>query len=218
MHYEFPYISHLDEVREVIQELPEFIIAEREWGYVANYLVSHPDTFPQVKTAGGSAKMRNEALRAKAIRRECRGLIFDRNGTLISRPFHKFFNVNERNETQSHLIDLDQPHVILEKLDGCLSADTMVETPYGNMPMKDICESDTEIPVRAYDHASRQDVWAQVQGKSIKESTDNWYRVTLHDGRSIELTDNHKVWCVNKGAYLTVADLEEGDEVQSLND
>jgi RNA ligase len=120
VHYEFPYISHLDEVREVIQELPEFIIAEREWGYVANYLVSHPDTFPQVKTAGGSAKMRNEASRAKAIRRECRGLIFDRNGTLISRPFHKFFNVNERDETQSHLIDLDQPHVILEKLDGSM--------------------------------------------------------------------------------------------------
>ena len=55
-----------------------------------------------------------------AIRRECRGLIFDTEGWIMSRPFHKFFNVNEREETQTHLIDMSQPHVIMEKMDGSM--------------------------------------------------------------------------------------------------
>jgi RNA ligase len=54
------------------------------------------------------------------VRRECRGLTFAPDGRLISRPFHKFFNVGERGETQPDLVDLAAPHVILEKLDGSM--------------------------------------------------------------------------------------------------
>ena len=120
MKYEFPRITHLDEVRAVIKDLPEFIIAERDWGFAVNYLVSGPDTFPGVHTAGGSPRMREEATRAKSIRRECRGLLFYPDGRIMSRRLHKFWNVNERDETQLHRIDLGQPHVILEKLDGSM--------------------------------------------------------------------------------------------------
>ena len=120
MKYEFPRITHLDEVRAVIKDLPEFIIAERDWGFAVNYLVSGPDTFPGVHTAGGSLRMREEATRAKSIRRECRGLLFYPDGRIMSRRLHKFWNVNERDETQLHRIDLGQPHVILEKLDGSM--------------------------------------------------------------------------------------------------
>jgi RNA ligase len=120
MKYQFPIIEHLDDVRPAIEGRDEFIIAEREWGYVVNYMVAMADTFPEVKTAGGSAKMREEANRYKAIRRECRGLLFDKSGKVMARRLHKFFNVNERDETQFHAIDFTQPHVILEKLDGSM--------------------------------------------------------------------------------------------------
>jgi RNA ligase len=120
MNYEFPVITHIDQVIDVIKDSKEFIVAEREWGFVVNYLVSGPDTFPTVTTAGGSKKMRDAATRAKAIRRECRGMIFSKDGRLISRPFHKFFNVNERDETRADRIDLGQRHTILEKLDGSM--------------------------------------------------------------------------------------------------
>ena len=55
VNYIFPTITHLDDVRDIIKDLPEFVIAEREWGWAVNYLVSGADTFPEVKTAGGSA-------------------------------------------------------------------------------------------------------------------------------------------------------------------
>jgi RNA ligase len=45
----------------------------------------------------------------------------------MSRRLHKFFNVNERDETQHHLLDLSQPHVILEKLDGSMITPMVVD-------------------------------------------------------------------------------------------
>lgn len=129
MHYKFPEIRHINDVLPAIEGRDEFVVAERDWGKVVNYLVVMPDTFPEVKTAGGSARMREEADRIKAIRRECRGLLFDVDGRIMGRRLHKFFNVNERDETQLGRIDLSRPHVILDKLDGSMI--TPVYTPDG---------------------------------------------------------------------------------------
>ena len=110
MNYKFPEIRTIDDVLPHIEGRSEFIVAEREFGTVINYMVSMADTFDMAgpDDLGG------------AIRRECRGLIFDTEGRIMSRPFHKFFNVNERLETMSHYIDMFQPHVIMEKMDGSM--------------------------------------------------------------------------------------------------
>jgi RNA ligase len=55
-----------------------------------------------------------------ALRRECRGIVFDKEGNILRRPYHKFFNLNERDETQFSQVDLSKPHSILEKLDGSM--------------------------------------------------------------------------------------------------
>jgi RNA ligase len=120
MNYKFPEIRTIKDVLPHIEGREEFIVAEREGYTVINYAVSMEDTFPPIKVAGGSAKMRAERALTNAMRRECRGLIFYPNGDLMSRPFHKFFNVNEKEETQINRIDLSQPHVILEKMDGSM--------------------------------------------------------------------------------------------------
>jgi RNA ligase len=61
------------------------------------------------------------------VRRELRGIVFDTaTGDIIRRPFHKFFNVNEREETQDHVVDLSRDHYILEKLDGSMIAPFIV--------------------------------------------------------------------------------------------
>lgn len=111
--YRFPVIEHLDEVREAIAGADEFIIAEREFGYVVNYLVNMgEETFPAVTDSHEG--------RLAAIRRECRGLIFDKNKKVIARRYHKFFNVNERQETHQSIVPLHYSHNILEKLDGSM--------------------------------------------------------------------------------------------------
>ena len=135
MNYEFPIIKHLDDVRPAIEGRDEFIIAERDWGYVVNYMVALSDTFPPVldneywcpgckmpvsETEGCGSQRCPETVNLAAIRRECRGLLFHKDGTIMSRRLHKFFNVNERDETQFYEIDFNRPHVILEKLDGSM--------------------------------------------------------------------------------------------------
>ena len=110
MKYPFPTIHTIDDVLPHIKGRDEFIVAEKEGYTVINYVVSMPDTFAMV----GSDDL------GGAIRRECRGLTFDTHGKIISRPFHKFFNVGERVETQPHAIDVSKPHVVLEKMDGSM--------------------------------------------------------------------------------------------------
>lgn len=108
---QFPVIEHIDQVREAIKDRPEFIEAPREFrdGHgvlheytVFNYMVAHTDSFDC------------------PIRRECRGLIFDYKGEVLSRRFHKFFNLGEKEETFPENIDWNSSHVLMEKRDGSM--------------------------------------------------------------------------------------------------
>ena len=110
MHYKFPEIHTIDDILPHIAGRDEFIVAEKDDYRVINYVVAMADTFD----------MTDENDLTGAIRRECRGLIFDSKGHIMSRPFHKFFNANEREETQMHILDMSQPHVIMEKMDGSM--------------------------------------------------------------------------------------------------
>ena len=115
MKYTFPHIDHIDQVRDAIKAHggTEFIEAERDGFTVFNYLVNMPDTFPSIDNL---IINKDHA----AILRECRGLTFYPDGTVAARKFHKFFNLNERRETDFPKVDWTMDHVILEKLDGSM--------------------------------------------------------------------------------------------------
>lgn len=114
MRYKFPHITNLSQVEEAIKGRDEFVVAEREFGYVVNYLVNFEDTFPRLNTKDPAL---NELY---AIRRECRGIKFDKDGELLARTLHKFFNMNERPETEQQNVDFEVPYVLLKKLDGSM--------------------------------------------------------------------------------------------------
>jgi RNA ligase len=106
----FPRIDNIDQVREAIKGRDEFFEKECEvltghgiYKYhVFNYMVSHTDSFDC------------------PVRRECRGLIFDANGKVLSRRFHKFFNLGEKDETFFMNVDWSRPHVLQTKMDGSM--------------------------------------------------------------------------------------------------
>lgn len=106
MNYKFPVIEHIDQIREAIKGREEFIEADRGDYIVFNYLVAYTDSFDC------------------ELRRECRGLIFNPQGKVLSRRFHKFFNMGEREETLNP--DLTKEHIILEKLDGSMITPLML--------------------------------------------------------------------------------------------
>lgn len=107
--FQFVHITHLDDVRHAISE--DFFLAERDWGYVINY---HINAFPEINDS-----MTDEEKALEYIRREFRGIKFAKDGTILARPFHKFFNWGEK-EAEMAQFDFNQPFVIMDKLDGSM--------------------------------------------------------------------------------------------------
>lgn len=107
----FPVIANISDVLPAIEGDSSFIVADRGDHIIVNYVVAGAETFPPIMT-------RNDA-----IRRECRGITFDKaSGRIIRRPYAKFFNLSEREETQPHNIDFSKSHHVLCKLDGSMIA------------------------------------------------------------------------------------------------
>jgi len=180
MDYEFPRIECLEDVLPAIEGRDEFIVATREWGTVVNYMVSMTDTFPPVledeywcpgckmpmsETEGCGSQRCPEAVNLAAIRRECRGLLFYPDGRIMSRRLHKFFNVNERDETAAHLIDLGRPHVILEKLDGSMITPVFTDAGIRWGTKMGI----TEVSMQAEVHVSRCGQYRDFAEKCLAE-------------------------------------------------
>lgn len=114
--FNFVHIYHLDDVRHAISE--DFFLAERDWGFVINY---HINAFPEIKD-----DMSDEDKALEYARREFRGIKFDKQGNLIARPFHKFFNWGEKEAEMAHF-DFNMPFVIMDKLDGSMIHPMLVD-------------------------------------------------------------------------------------------
>lgn len=114
----FPTLTTIDPVLKAIEGLQEIGYredVENGYGYVM-YQVAFEDTFSDPNSVDSEEEA--EQLR---LRREARGIKYDlETRKIISRPYHKFFNIGEKPETQPHLIDWSKPHIILEKLDGSM--------------------------------------------------------------------------------------------------
>lgn len=118
----FPRVERLDDVLPAIKGRPEFAVSRRR-GYVAvDYLYQTPDSFLAGAGAGEAQR------RAAALRRECRGIKFDAiTGEIVARPYAKFFNLGENEETRPESVDWSRPHRVLDKLDGSMVVPAEVE-------------------------------------------------------------------------------------------
>ncbi|UXN70864.1 hypothetical protein N8A98_06670 [Devosia neptuniae] len=104
-----PTIRHLDDVLPSIVGRSEFVHAHRDGYSVIDHNFALVDSFDD------------------PIRLECRGIKFAPSGEILARPLHKFFNINEREATQAHVLDFNQPHTITEKMDGSMIHPAIVD-------------------------------------------------------------------------------------------
>jgi RNA ligase len=104
--FSFPRIKNINDILPFIKDKEEIIVVNKEYNgtkfTVIDYVFSKEDTFDS------------------PYARECRGIVFNKNGDIIRRPYHKFHNVNENPQSHYTKIDLNNEHSILEKLDGSL--------------------------------------------------------------------------------------------------
>ncbi|MEM9044346.1 MAG: RNA ligase [Pseudomonadota bacterium] len=93
-------IAHIDDVLPHLVEGHGIFVNQRPGYQVIDYAFVIDETF------------------STDVALQCRGLKFDENGAIIARPFHKFFNIGEREDPKS--VDWTRPHVVLDKLDGSM--------------------------------------------------------------------------------------------------
>ena len=122
LRYKFPNCNQIDPYLDAIAGMPEFIVAEKDGYTVINYMVEMENSFRDPMEIGIDS---NESLK-RALRLDCRGIKFDPNGNVISKTYHKFFNVNQKEETQFANIPWHNKHHILEKMDGSMVSPFMV--------------------------------------------------------------------------------------------
>jgi RNA ligase len=93
-------IEHIEDVLPHIIEGEGIIVSERPGYRVIDYVFATEDTF------------------RSPLHLQCRGLKFDDTGRIIARPFHKFFNLGERELPED--VDWQRSHRVFEKLDGSM--------------------------------------------------------------------------------------------------
>lgn len=114
---QFPTISHMDEALDAIKGVETYFQVTPSNNYIfIKYKGDVSSLFPDPSTAATPQdKKRYE------IRRECRGICFDgASKKLVQRKFHKFFNLNEKDETHMSKVNWNRPFVLLEKMDGSM--------------------------------------------------------------------------------------------------
>lgn len=143
--YPFPVIEHLDDVWPYVKDDQDTFYLKDFGSYqVLGYRSIFSSTF------------RNPSTAEKQIARECRGLVFDQTGRIISRPFHKFMNLGE----DQHSLDLlDKITYLQDKLDGSLVRPVLVNndllwmTKGGRSDTAVLCEQMLE------QHTAYQQTW-----------------------------------------------------------
>ena len=99
----FPTITTLDEFKANVGEIPGIEFKTNEDGYtVASYYILDSKVFDN------------------PYARECRGITFDKHGKLVSRPFHKFFNLGEKEATLEQNLDWSSVECVMDKRDGSM--------------------------------------------------------------------------------------------------
>jgi len=100
-----PIISNKDEFLAKVSHKDEIGVLVRDGYTVVAYNVAFPDTFDVP-----------EAL-------ECRGIVFcNETGRVLRRPFHKFFNLNEKEHTQLPKLMNESIVSVTQKVDGAMIA------------------------------------------------------------------------------------------------
>ena len=113
----FPEIKQISDVLPAIAGRSEFSVGDGSRYFdVVDYHMMDSHTF------------KDDDPDIAAIRRECRGLLFHKDGRIARRGFHKFFNIGETDETFPDNIDLSTGYHLLEKLDGSMIGPFISET------------------------------------------------------------------------------------------
>jgi RNA ligase len=181
----FSKITHIEEVLPHLEGRKEFTIGNRETFTYIDYNYVLEDTFDD------------------DIRRECRGIKFDRDGYLLARPLPKFFNYGEKSTT----IDIRKPHKVMEKLDGSMVHPVVIDGRFNLMTRAGL----TEVAEKAEECVTAElEEWCREQ---LNDGNTPVFEYTAPDNQIVIKYDNPRLTLIAirdsfTGSYLELAGCE----------
>lgn len=106
----FPKIEHINDMLPFVKDREYIGVNKQSNGStIICYNISNGESF------------------INAIEKEARGIAFDSNGKIVSRPLHKFFNLAERQEVQPNVLDWTSMVAGFDKMDGSMITTGMID-------------------------------------------------------------------------------------------
>lgn len=200
--YKFPVIRHIDDLLEHVAHLTYLAENEKPNGTrVISYIHTDADSF------------------ANEWERECRGITFSKEGHILSRTLHKFFNLGEREAYQINNLDFKKVKAIFPKLDGSMISTYKLEGVV--VPKsKNSEESDVALAARAYIQARSE--YIRFCSDMADRGLTPTFEYTSPENRIVLKYDQEDLTLLQirenvSGKYLDIHELSKGYDITVLD-
>jgi len=194
----------LDQAKEAVKNKPEFSVKDKGSYTVIDYNLNTKETF-----VGQNESETNILL-------NLRGTAFDNEtGKMIRLGYQKFFNYGEF-PSSDETLDFDQEHLITQKLDGCVSGDSLLKVKNKitseilMLSISEVTKNIDQFLVFSYNEILKEYEFCNIKNKLvIKNSVKKWIMLNF-DTLTIKCTEDHKFLTVD--GWKMAKDLTELDE------
>jgi hypothetical protein len=105
------------------------------------------------------------------------------------------------------------------KWDGCIHKDTVLKTNQGDLTIETVInkykEDALSITVYGRDLQSGKDQEVPIIGTSVTTGVKEWVEITLENGGTLKLTEDHEVFTTNRG-WVAAGELTSDDDIAEL--
>lgn len=101
-------------------------------------------------------------------------------------------------------------------VDECVNENTLILTPSGEKPIKDIKSGELVITYNEKNKIYEANKVLEVHQNHISSKNKKMLHLELEDGKILELTENHPVFTTNRG-WVRAGELNENDDIEIIN-
>jgi len=101
--------------------------------------------------------------------------------------------------------------------DRCLSEETIIHTEDGLKTIKEICDTKYVGKVKSYNTELSTETFENIIGHSIMNNNNDWYKITLENGQTINGTSNEKLYLPGLNCFREIKDLTVDDLILLSN-
>jgi hypothetical protein len=115
--------------------------------------------------------------------------------------------------THQHIHNKESPVRLRTKIDGCVHADTILNTDRGEMTIHELGNNAEVKYVLCHDFDTNTDKFVEILDYMTSYSEKEWVKIELDNGEHLILTEDHEVYTMNRG-WVAAGELLSDDDIK----